>query len=222
MPLVAHSLSHRGDRREAPDDRARRGGASRARVPRLPRPSSRRARAHRDRRATSWRARSNRKSSDAIVRELKAAGYRYVTIDLQGYRMGSLNEGLLLRPRRRDAQRRCSCSAHSASRRLARSPCCLFLALHLPFLPPSLEDLDSINFALGVRDFDVARHQPHPPGYPVFIAAAKAVRAIVPRSPGAQPRRHRWPARSASLRWSRCSRASTPSARGHWPAAAAR
>src|SRR5471030_2304736 len=34
----------------------------------------------------------------AIVRELKAAGYRYVTIDLQGYRMGSLNEGLFLRP----------------------------------------------------------------------------------------------------------------------------
>jgi len=34
----------------------------------------------------------------AIVRALKAAGYRYVTLDLQGYRTGSLNEGLLLRP----------------------------------------------------------------------------------------------------------------------------
>src|SRR6478752_798781 len=34
----------------------------------------------------------------AIVRELKTAGYRYVTLDLQGYRTGSLNEGLLLRP----------------------------------------------------------------------------------------------------------------------------
>jgi pyridinium-3,5-biscarboxylic acid mononucleotide sulfurtransferase len=34
----------------------------------------------------------------AIVRELKAAGYRYVTLDLQGYRTGSLNEGVLLRP----------------------------------------------------------------------------------------------------------------------------
>jgi uncharacterized protein len=34
----------------------------------------------------------------AIVRELKAAGFRYVTLDLQGYRTGSLNEGLLLRP----------------------------------------------------------------------------------------------------------------------------
>jgi uncharacterized protein len=36
--------------------------------------------------------------SAEIVRALKAIGYRHVTIDLQGYRTGSLNEGLLLRP----------------------------------------------------------------------------------------------------------------------------
>jgi uncharacterized protein len=36
--------------------------------------------------------------SAAIVRELKAVGYKYVSLDLQGYRTGSLNEGLLLRP----------------------------------------------------------------------------------------------------------------------------
>jgi hypothetical protein len=58
--------------------------------------------------------------------------------------------------------------------------CALFLALHLPYLPQSLEDLDSINFALGVRQFDVAHHQPHPPGYPVFILAAKAAHLLVP------------------------------------------
>ncbi|PYR44329.1 MAG: hypothetical protein DMF93_00685, partial [Acidobacteria bacterium] len=40
----------------------------------------------------------------------------------------------------------------------------LFAAFHLPYLPASLEDLDSVNFALGVRRFDVAQHQPHPPG----------------------------------------------------------
>ena len=34
----------------------------------------------------------------AIVRELKAAGYKYVSLDLQGYRTGSLNEGIALRP----------------------------------------------------------------------------------------------------------------------------
>jgi len=36
--------------------------------------------------------------SEAIVRALKEAGYRYVSLDLQGYRTGSLNEGLFLRP----------------------------------------------------------------------------------------------------------------------------
>jgi hypothetical protein len=54
-----------------------------------------------------------------------------------------------------------------------------FLLLHLPFLPRSLEDLDSINFALGLRDFDVAAHQPHPPGYPLFIFVAKGVWLLV-------------------------------------------
>jgi uncharacterized protein len=34
----------------------------------------------------------------AIVADMKAVGYRYVTVDLQGYRTGSLNEGLRLQP----------------------------------------------------------------------------------------------------------------------------
>lgn len=53
------------------------------------------------------------------------------------------------------------------------------LVCHLPYLPASLEDLDSINFALGLRDFDVARHQPHPPGYPVYILVARAAHALI-------------------------------------------
>src|SRR3989441_11189151 len=61
----------------------------------------------------------------------------------------------------------------------------LFLAFHLPFLPASLEDLDSINFALGLRHFDVARHQPHPPGYPLYIALGKVADAVVPSAPKA-------------------------------------
>lgn len=39
----------------------------------------------------------------------------------------------------------------------------------------SLHDWDEAQFAHGVRDYDVAAHQPHPPGYPVFIGAAKLV-----------------------------------------------
>ena len=39
---------------------------------------------------------------EAIIREVRAAGYTYVALDLQGYRSGSLNEALL----RRAAERR--------------------------------------------------------------------------------------------------------------------
>ena len=46
----------------------------------------------------------------------------------------------------------------------------LYLIGHLFFLPPALEDIDSINFALGLHDYDPAQHQPHPPGYPVYMA----------------------------------------------------
>jgi uncharacterized protein len=34
---------------------------------------------------------------EALVRDVKAAGYQYVALDLQGYRMGSLNEAILLK-----------------------------------------------------------------------------------------------------------------------------
>lgn len=55
----------------------------------------------------------------------------------------------------------------------------VFALAHVPFLAPSLEDIDSVNFALGVRDFNVAEHRPHPPGYPVYIALGKTATAIV-------------------------------------------
>jgi hypothetical protein len=49
------------------------------------------------------------------------------------------------------------------------------LATRLPFLPATLEDIDSVNFDLGVHEFDPYGHRPHPPGYAVYIAAAKLV-----------------------------------------------
>lgn len=52
----------------------------------------------------------------------------------------------------------------------------LFVLGHLPFLAPTLEDIDSVNFALGLHDFDVAKHQPHPPGYPVYIFLGRVAR----------------------------------------------
>jgi hypothetical protein len=54
-----------------------------------------------------------------------------------------------------------------------------YLIAHLPFLAPSLEDYDSINFALGLREFNPALHQPHPPGSPVYIALGRALLAVI-------------------------------------------
>ena len=68
--------------------------------------------------------------------------------------------------------------------RLLLAGAAVYAAAHAPFLARSLEDIDSINFALGLRDFDVAQHQPHPPGYPVYIGlghvALGLVRLVLP------------------------------------------
>lgn len=55
----------------------------------------------------------------------------------------------------------------------------LYFAIHLLYLAPSLEDIDSTNFALGLSRFDVANHQPHPPGSPVYIALGRAALAVL-------------------------------------------
>jgi hypothetical protein len=64
------------------------------------------------------------------------------------------------------------------SRRALAALAIVFTIAHLLYLAPSLEDIDSVNFALGVRDFDVATHRPHPPGYPVYIFLGKIATAI--------------------------------------------
>ena len=53
-----------------------------------------------------------------------------------------------------------------------------FSAAHALRLPQTLEDVDSINFAMAVEHFDVASHRPHPPGYPVFVLLGKLSTAL--------------------------------------------
>lgn len=72
----------------------------------------------------------------------------------------------------------------------------LFLLAHLNSLAWFLDDIDAINFAMGVREFDVAKHQPHPPGYPVFIALGKIARTFAGVLPGAA---HGGPIEAGSL-----------------------
>jgi Protein of unknown function (DUF2723) len=72
-------------------------------------------------------------------------------------------------------------------RKLVGTLAVVSLAAHLAVLPPTLEDLDSVNFALGVRQFDVAHHQPHPPGYPIFIALGRVGTSALARAGVAMP-----------------------------------
>lgn len=49
----------------------------------------------------------------------------------------------------------------------------LSFATKFPFRHPWLEDWDSVQFALALTDYSVVNHQPHPPGYPLFILIAR-------------------------------------------------
>lgn len=46
----------------------------------------------------------------------------------------------------------------------------VMLASRLPFISQTLYYWDSVHFALALENFDIARHQPHPPGYILFVA----------------------------------------------------
>jgi hypothetical protein len=45
----------------------------------------------------------------------------------------------------------------------------LSLLLRLPFVSNALVNWDAVQFALATRSFDIARHQPHPPGYILYV-----------------------------------------------------
>jgi hypothetical protein len=59
------------------------------------------------------------------------------------------------------------------------------LLSRLAFLAPTLGDVDSTNFARALERFDPALHQPHPPGYPIYVALGKLVSLIVDSPPRA-------------------------------------
>ena len=44
----------------------------------------------------------------------------------------------------------------------------------------TLWDWDEVQFALALREYDVAWHQPHPPGFPMFLAMAEVLRTVIP------------------------------------------
>ena len=58
----------------------------------------------------------------------------------------------------------------------------LFLVTHLRSMAPGPGSVDAMNFAMGVQDFNVSEHRPHPPGYPVFVALGKITRPLIASS----------------------------------------
>src|SRR5262245_28323229 len=49
-----------------------------------------------------------------------------------------------------------------------------------PMWVSSLEELDSANYALAVREFSIEKRQPHPPGYLFFVGAARLAYVLMP------------------------------------------
>ena len=49
----------------------------------------------------------------------------------------------------------------------------------IPFATKCICEHDSVNFALAVEDFDIAKHQPHPPGYILYIGLAKFLNLFI-------------------------------------------
>src|SRR3954464_603596 len=46
-------------------------------------------------------------------------------------------------------------------------------------LARTLWDWDEVLFCFGLRSYDVTSHHPHPPGFPVYIAAGKLMRIFI-------------------------------------------
>mgnify|MGYP003694733219 CR=1 FL=1 len=98
VPVVADSVSHRSRPRRScgrstPPSACCATSASACAACAITTPS----------RGSSWAARRSARALEpdvaaTIDRELRALGYAHVTIDLRGYRLGSLNEALKLRP----------------------------------------------------------------------------------------------------------------------------
>jgi hypothetical protein len=59
----------------------------------------------------------------------------------------------------------------SGQRSVIKAVFLFFAAFALYFFThsPALDEIDAVQFAMSVRSFDLWHHQPHPPGYPLFI-----------------------------------------------------
>ena len=53
------------------------------------------------------------------------------------------------------------------------------LASRWPYRARTLYNWDAVQFALALREFDIAKHQPHPPGYVLYVGLGRLVNATL-------------------------------------------
>src|SRR5688500_18286685 len=53
------------------------------------------------------------------------------------------------------------------------------LLTRLPFVRPTPVNWDSVQFALALDRFDLHDHQPHPPGYILYVWMGRAIRSLL-------------------------------------------
>ena len=53
----------------------------------------------------------------------------------------------------------------------------LTVASRLPYRARTLYNWDAVQFALALREYDVVKHQPHPPGYVLYVVLGRLVNA---------------------------------------------
>src|SRR5215475_4955751 len=77
-----------------------------------------------------------------------------------------------------------------ASFKLTRRPAILLVILvttiaallYLNFQSISLDDFDSVSFALALNHFDIGLQQPQPPGFPIYVAMGDLAHSIYPEA----------------------------------------
>jgi len=55
----------------------------------------------------------------------------------------------------------------------------LTVATRLPFRARLLPTWDAVQFALALTEYDIVKHQPHPPGYVLYVAVVRALDALL-------------------------------------------
>ncbi|RJQ44472.1 MAG: DUF2723 domain-containing protein [Gaiellales bacterium] len=53
------------------------------------------------------------------------------------------------------------------------------LGLRIPFVSRYLYSWDSVNFALALERYSLREHQPHPPGYPLYVGLGRLLNALL-------------------------------------------